>query len=107
MMTLSARLHNLNLTAFNVEEAIELGAGAEMLRGAYTRYEVPVPEWLDDSIRVLGRFIHDKSRDDMEKRIREIVQANAADMTPGERRDARRAELAALEAKLGRTPTTV
>lgn len=106
MMSLSTRLQNLNLTNFDLDEAIELVTAAEGLRQGYEKH-LASPEWLDDAIRSLNRFIQTQAQDRVELRLRELNQADAADMTASERREARKKEREALEAKLGRTPTTV
>jgi hypothetical protein len=100
MNGLMSRLQNLNLTRLELDEAIELSVGAEMLRGGYKRHQLPAPEWLDDAIRSLDRYIGDRTRDAAEMELRELAQAEAADQTASERKTARAARKAELEAKL-------
>jgi hypothetical protein len=104
MTGLMARLQNLNLTRLELDEAVELSVGAEMLRDGYKRHQLVSPEWLDDSIRSLDRYIQDKTRDAAEMELRELAQADAADRTASERRDARASRRAELEVKLGKSP---
>jgi hypothetical protein len=110
MTGIMARLMNLNLTRLELDEAVELSVLAEQLREGYKRHSLPSPEALDDAIRQLDRYIGDKTRDNAEMELRELAQADAADRTAGERREARSARRAELEAKLGKNqpqPTTV
>jgi hypothetical protein len=108
MTGLMARLQNLNLTRLELDEAVELSVGAEMLREGYKRHALPAPEWLDDAIRSLDRYIGDRTRDAAEMELRELAQAEAADRTAGERKEARAKRRAELEAKLGKNaPATV
>lgn len=105
MTGLLARLGRLNTNTMELDEAIELSTVAEALRDGYKRHQLSSPVLLDDSIRMLDRYIADRSRDVMEMELRELAQADAADMTAGERRDARKSRRAELESKLGKTTT--
>ena len=100
MLGLMARLQRLDLNRLELDEAIELSMLAESLRDAYKRHQVSSPVWLDDSIRTLDRYISDRTRDVMEMELRELAQADAADLTASERRDARRKRREELESKL-------
>src|SRR5580765_1736284 len=84
----------------DLDDAIELSINAELLRDGYKRHQLSSPVWLDDAIRILDRFIGDQTRDRMEMELREIAQADAADMTSQERRDARAKRKAEIEARL-------
>jgi hypothetical protein len=103
MTGLMARLHNLNLNKLELDEAIELSTQAEALREGYKRHQLSSPVWLDDAIRMIDRYIGDRTRDTMEMELRELAQADAADLTSAERRDQRKARRAELESKLGKT----
>lgn len=106
MTGLRTTLQRLNLTTLVLDDAIELSTAAEALRTGYKSHQMNSPEWLDDSIRTLDRYITDRTRDAAEMELRELAQADAADRTAGERRAERAARRAELETKLGK-PTTV
>lgn len=105
-MGLLDRLQKLNLNAVDFDDAVELATQADALRTGYKRHNLPVPETLDDGIRELDRFIADRARDRAEMELRELKQADAADMTTTERRAARAKRIAELEAATGKVPTT-
>jgi uncharacterized membrane protein YccC len=102
-MGLMNRLQNLTITRLELDEAVELSMFAEGLRESYKKHQVSSPEWLDDAIRTLDRYIGDQTRDRMEMELRELAQADAADRTSAERRDDRKRRREELEAKLGKT----
>lgn len=105
-MALMDRLQKLNLTTLNFEDAIELATQADALRTGYKRHQVSSPEWLDDGIRTLDRYIGERTRDQQDMELRELRQAEAADKTVPERRTERAARIAELEKSLGKVPTT-
>lgn len=107
MEGLMARLQNLNINRLELDSAVELSTAAESLREGYKRHQLSSPEWLDDAIRQLDRYIGDQTRDKMEMELRELAQADAADRTASERRDARSVRRAELEAKLRATSGAV
>jgi len=107
MLGLMARLQRLDLNRLELDEAIELSTLAEMLREGYKRHQLSSPVWLDDGIRSLDRYIADRTRDVMEMELRELAQADAADLTASERRDKRKARREELEAKLNPTKASV
>jgi len=103
MTGVMARLQNLVINRMELDEAIELSTWAELLREGYKKHQMSSPEWLDDGIRTLDRFITDKTRDKMEMELRELAQAEAADRTQSERREERAKRRAELEKRLGKT----
>ena len=107
MTGLRNALQNLNLTRLELDDAVELSIGAEQLRDGYKRHQLVSPEWLDDAIRSLDRYITDRTRDAAEMELRELAQAEAADRTSAERKEERARRRAELEAKLGKTATAV
>ncbi len=102
MNDMTGQLRSLNINRLDLDSAVELSTYAGSLREGYKQHQIASPEWLDDAIRQLDRYIGDQTRDKMEMELRELAQAEAADRTVGERREARAARRAELEAKLGR-----
>lgn len=101
-INLIGKLQNLNVLTMDFDEAVLLSTQAEALREGYKRHQLASPEWLDDAIRTLDRFIGEKVNDTLEMELRQIKQANAADMTSAERRDTRAKRQAEIEARLGK-----
>lgn len=104
MNGLMQRLQGIVFTRLQLDEAVELSTAAEQLRDGYRKHQLSSPEWLDDAIRSLDRFIADQTRDKLEMELRELAAADAADMTATERRTARAARRAELESRLGKAP---
>ena len=99
------KLSALQVNRLDLDEAMELASQANGLRGFYQTKQLASPEWLDDGIRTLDRFITDNTRDAAEARLRELEQEELTDRTKDERRAARQAEKDALLKKLGREVT--
>jgi len=107
-MNVSARIEELktfNADRLSVEEMLFLSADAQRLRDAYEARAMPTPEWLGDQLRTLNVEIDRRKRDDMEKRLKELKVADAADMTASERREARRVERERIEKELAGAPS--
>jgi hypothetical protein len=96
-------LKSFNVDRLSSEEMIFLETDAQRLRAAYEQRAVPAPEWLTDQIHTLNVEIDRRKRDDLEKRKKELLAANAADMTASERREARKIELERIEKELAGT----
>ena len=97
-------LKTFSVDRMDLNEMIYLEADALHLRLAYEHRAIPVPEWLTDKIRELNTEIDRRKRDDLEKRLKELRAADAADMTASERREARKKEREAIEAALAPAP---
>lgn len=104
MNGLMARLQAIVFNRLGLDEAVELSTAAEQLRDGYRKHQLSSPEWLDDAIRALDRFIADQTRDKLEMELRELAAQDAADMTASERRSQRASRRAELEARLGKKP---
>lgn len=85
------------------EEMVLIEDDALRVRTAFDRHAVPVPEWLTDVIRTLNVEIGRRKRDDLERRLKELRTADAADMSASERREARKAERERIERELAGT----
>jgi hypothetical protein len=93
------------------DDAIALLAFARLLRGEFEARQFAVPEWLDDRIRSLNRYLDSHRRDALELRLREARARQAALLTPDQKRQQVTDEIAQLERELGVTsnapaPTT-
>jgi len=93
-------LKNFNVDRLSVEEMVYLAVEAQRLREGFEARAMPAPEWLMDQIRTLNVEIDRRKRDDLEKRLKELKSADAADMTASERREARRLERERIEKEL-------
>lgn len=105
-MTVSERIEELktfNVDRMSSEEMIFLESDAQRLRGAYETRAIPAPEWLTEQIRTLNLEIDRRKHDDLMKRKKELLAANAADMSASERRESRKAELDRIERELAGT----
>lgn len=102
-MTVSERIEELksfNVDRMSSEEMIFLESDAQRLRSAYETRAIPAPEWVVETIRTLNLEIDRRKHDDLMKRKKELLAANAADMSASERREARKAELERIEREL-------
>lgn len=93
-------LKKFDVDRMSVEEMIYLEMDAQRLRSAYETRAIPSPEWLTEQIRVLNVEVDRRKNDDMQKRLRELKAADAADMSASERREARKAERDRIEREL-------
>lgn len=100
-MNIVTRLTSLNMDRTNLNELVEVLAEAKTVRSEFELHEVPVPEPLTEGIRTLNREIKLRSADAIERRLRELETADAADRTASERREDRAKERERLQAKLG------
>lgn len=85
----------------DLDETIALSAFAKGLQAEYVTRNIPVPEWLTTVLTTLGHEITSKTRDQLEKRKRELL-AQKAGLESAEDKRARIAkELAEIGAQLG------
>jgi hypothetical protein len=96
------RIRALNLDTVALDELIEIvDVHAKPLRAAHETRNIPVPEELLDGINRINREIDLRSRDDLEKMLKEAKARRAALLTADEKRKAADEEIARLEGKLG------
>lgn len=105
-MQLIEQLKNLNIDREGLDELIVLSAQARAIDVEYEAQGTIAPEWLSDARRTLSREIKERTANQLEMRLRELEQADAADMTASERRTRRATERAEIERRLGKVPTT-
>ena len=111
-MTLITQLKNINLIALNssddLDEAIWMVTQARAMRAGYEREQVESPEYLDNAIRTLERYIADKKLGRLELRRMRLRQEIDGNRSREERRRDAEAELAKIEAQIsGKQPTSV
>jgi signal transduction histidine kinase len=95
------QLRKFNKDNTNLEEMMSLSAFAKGLRAEYETRSIPVPEWLTSSLTTLGHEITSKTRDQLEKRKRELM-AQASGLESAEEKRKRIAkELQEIDAQLG------
>lgn len=94
------QLRNLNVDRIDLDEAISLEAFAGLVRDGYVSRSLPVPEWLEDSMRLLGKEIVTRRGEMLEKRRRELRARLEAEMTATERRAKLRKELDEIETQI-------
>lgn len=79
-----------------LDQLVAIHAMAKLLRAEYDTLAMPVPEWLDDRLRAVGREIEVKKREALELRLRQI----AARKTQLRTRDEERVDLEKEEDRL-------
>lgn len=102
-MNISDRLRNLDVERLSLDEAIELSAFAKILRVEFEAQQSEVPDYVSLALKSLGREIHARQADALEKRLRELKLRREALKPAEKRRQETDDEIAALEAKLGST----
>jgi len=106
-MNIITKLTAINLDRSNLNELVELLAEAKIVRAEFELHDIPAPEALTEGVRTLNREIKLRSQDAIERRLRELEVAEAADRTQSERREERAKERERLQAKLGQQPQPV
>jgi len=101
------QLRKFNKDNSNLEDMMALSAFGKSIQSEYVSRNIPAPEWLTGVLSTLGHEITSKTRDQLEKRKREL-QAQAAGLESAETKRARIArELAEIDSQLGGAPTPV
>ena len=97
MAVFITKLKTFTTDGLTVDELVELGALARVLRSEYETRQLPIPEWLDDQHRAVAREIESRVADQRAMRVREIKSQLASLETATEKRARLAAELAQLE----------
>jgi hypothetical protein len=97
-----SEIRQWNEQTTNLEDTVELLWAAKGIRAEFEAKNAPVPEYLDAQIRALNRAIDSQTRDAKELRLKELRAQAAGLMTTTEKRARVEAELAALEAEIGK-----
>lgn len=95
------KLRSINIDRMDIDEAIELAAFGKVAATTYGAYEVPVPDWLTDSLKTLDADIKRRRRDALEARLKTLQARKAALRSRDEERADIDAELARLSGVLG------
>lgn len=96
------QLRNLNVDRMDLDEAVALEAYGALVREGYVSRSLPVPEWIEDALRLLGKEIVTRRSEMLEKRRRELRARLEAEMTATERRSKLRKELDDVETQLAK-----
>jgi hypothetical protein len=86
-----------NAEAADLDELVEVAAFGRQFRAEFESLNVPVPEYVDDNIRVIRREISARLADKRAARVRELKAQRDSLKTAAERREAIDKELAELE----------
>jgi hypothetical protein len=86
---------NFNAEAADLDELVEVASFGRQFRAEHEALNVPIPEYVDDNLRVIRREIDGRLADKRAARVRELKAQ------PGERREAIDRELAALGETVG------
>lgn len=89
----------------DLDKMMALSAFGKSLQAEYLTHAVPVPDWLTTTMTTLGHEITSKTKDQLEKRKRELLAQRSGLETAEEKRNRIAKELAEIDAKLG-VPTT-
>lgn len=100
-MQVSEQLKNLQFDRLDMDDLIEHSVQARHLIAERENHSLSQPEWLTDVMASLTREIKLKSRDELEKRRKELMAQQSGLETLTEKRERINRELATLDAKLG------
>ena len=87
---------NFNVDASDLDELVQLASFGRQFRAEHESLNVPVPEYVDDNLRVIRREIDARLADKRAARVRELKAQREGLKTASERREAIEKELAAL-----------
>ncbi len=90
-----------NAEAADLDELVEVAAFGRQFRAEHESLNVPIPEYVDDNLRVIRREIDARLADKRAARVRELKAQRDSLKTAQERRDAIDKELAALGETVG------
>jgi hypothetical protein len=90
-----------NAEAADLDELVEVAMFGRHFRAEHEALNVPIPEYVDDNIRVIRREIDARLADKRAARVRELKAQRDSLKTAAERREAIDKELAALGETVG------
>lgn len=90
-----------NAEAADLDELVEVAAFGRQFRAEHEALNVPIPEYVDDNLRVIRREIDARLADKRAARVRELKAQKENLKTASERREAIDKELAALGETVG------
>ncbi len=100
-MSVIRRLADFNADRAEINDMVELAVQAQAVRTGFETMDIPVPEALVDGLKTVQREIARRQEDVIERRLRELDAADAADRSASERKEDRKAERERLLAKKG------
>jgi hypothetical protein len=100
VVTLVEQLRSVDIDRAHIDDVIGLLSFGKLLRSEYQGLNYATPEWLDDKIRLMTRYVEMHRRDALELRLKEARAQQAALMTPTEKREKLAAEIAKMEQEL-------
>jgi hypothetical protein len=103
VVTMVEQLRNVDIDRAQIDDVLGLLAFAKLLRTEHEQRMGVVPEWIDDKVRVMSRYVEMHRRDALELRLKQAKAQAATLLTTAERREKVEAEIAALEAELAGT----
>jgi len=90
-----------NAEAADLDELVEVASFGRQFRAEHESLNVPIPEYVDDNLRVIRREIDARLADKRAARVRELKAQRDSLKTAAERREAIDKELAALGEAVG------
>jgi hypothetical protein len=90
-----------NAEAADLDELVEVATFGRQFRAEHEALNVPIPEYVDDNLRVIRREIDARLADKRAARVRELKAQREGLKTASERREAIEKELAALGEPVG------
>lgn len=93
-------LRNFNVERASLDEMLLVERDLDGLRASYERRAVPTPEWLADQISTLNTEITRRTKDDLERRLKELDAQEAGLMSATEKRERLAKEREAIRARL-------
>jgi hypothetical protein len=93
-------MKNFNTDRASLDEMLLIEDDMNRLRARYENRTLPVPEWLTDQLTTVNTETSRRTRDDLEKRLKELNAADAALLTQAEKRDRIAREREAIMSRL-------
>lgn len=98
------KLRQMNLQRADADELVGMLAFGNIMRTTYQKFELSVPDWLDENMNALTREIRARHQDMLEARLKEVRARRETLKTTEERRAALDAEEARIMRSLGVEP---
>jgi hypothetical protein len=99
--TMLENFKKFNAEAADLDELVEVATFGRQFRAEHEALNVPIPEYVDDNLRVIRREIDARLADKRAARVRELKAQREGLKTASERREAIEKELAALGEPVG------
>lgn len=94
-------LKNLNIERVaDVDEMVAMHAFGESLQATYEKHQMPIPEWLPESLRILSKEIASHRRDSIERALKLAKSRFEALKSADEKRKDLQLEIERLTASL-------